>query len=90
MYGHLRIILFILLAGISAFLTDITYSQASDIWVPISYLKNQTAASMQHDSLDHDPPEETFNSVHVWQSSKCGLCHLSDDPYAKPMLFVVR
>ena len=89
MFRHLYVILFILLAGIFAFLTDITYGQASDIRAPVSYLNNQPAAPMQYDSLDYDPSEATFDSVHVWQSSKCGLCHLADDPYVEPMLFVV-
>lgn len=89
MYKDLNVILFILIAGISVLLTDVPYSRAADIMVPVYYPGNRAPALLQDASPDHDPRRETFETVHVWKSSKCGLCHSADDPSAEPMQFVM-
>jgi len=89
MLGNLMGIFIILMAGISVCLSGIAFSQTSVIGDSIVYPGGQPAGLIQLASLDVNSPSVTFGSVHVWPGSKCGLCHLAEDPNKDPMLFVV-
>jgi len=88
MLRHLDVIFFILLAGVSAFLTDVAYGQTSDIRGTVVYPRNQPASPVQLASLNYNSSVAIFDSVHVWPDSECGLCHLAEDPNTNPMFFV--